>query len=183
MRSCINRPVFHFACRRVFAQEVATFPIYRWPDGSGCKATAAIRTNVADHAINTACAECAFITADAGVERSRRQGFVAMLAIGSEFQHDFQSLLSSKLVLPIAAGISRQSASVNGEVFQNFIAVGVKLLISTRIGASSGTAFLRRYFKPGSKPAYWSDIAAPMFSLWPVLPPATPRATSGFQRR
>ena len=65
MNCRINRPVPDPGTRRVLAKKVVAFPVLRWSDRSGNKTAAAIRTDVAQNAINTGGAEGALIGTDA----------------------------------------------------------------------------------------------------------------------
>ena len=62
---CINRPVFYFGARRVFAKKVIAFPVLRWPDWSGSKTTTTIWTYIAQNLVDTRGAERTLISTDA----------------------------------------------------------------------------------------------------------------------
>ena len=68
--SCgIDGPVLVLGARRVFAEEVVSFPILRWPDWSRDEPAGAVRTDVIEDSVNARCAERAFIGANARFER------------------------------------------------------------------------------------------------------------------
>ena len=83
----IDRPVLHLGTRWVLAEEIVPFPIPRRPDGAWDKTAAAIRTDVAQNAIDAGRAKRALIRADARFDRVRWQRLVAVFASGSEFKH------------------------------------------------------------------------------------------------
>jgi len=87
MRRRIHRTVLHLGARRIFPQEVVTFPIRRGSNRSRDKTAAAIGTDISQNAFDTGHAEGALIGADARVKRVGRQCLVAMLAGRSEFKH------------------------------------------------------------------------------------------------
>ena len=87
MRCRINRPVSDRSTRRVLAEKVVAFPVFRRPDRSGNKTAAAIRTDVAQDTFDTCGAERTLIGADARLKRVGRQRLVAVLTAWSEFEH------------------------------------------------------------------------------------------------
>lgn len=62
----IDRPVLDLGARWILAKEVVAFPIPRRSDWSRNKATAAIRTDVAQDVIDTRGAKRALVGTDAG---------------------------------------------------------------------------------------------------------------------
>ena len=89
IRGQVHGPVLERRTRWIMAQVVARFPVAGWPDGSCHKASAAIGAHVVpQNMLNTGAAKSAFITADARFIGVGGQGFVAVLAAGSEFKHD-----------------------------------------------------------------------------------------------
>ena len=65
MLARINRPMFDNGACRVFPKIVITFPIVRWPDGSGNEAAAAVRTNVTQNSIDARGTESTLVATDA----------------------------------------------------------------------------------------------------------------------
>ena len=61
----IDRPLLDLGARWILAKVVVAFPIPRWSDRSGNKATTAIRTNVAQNVIDTRSAKRALVGTDA----------------------------------------------------------------------------------------------------------------------
>src|SRR5258706_559652 len=88
MRQRIDRPVPHLGAGRILAEEVVAFPVLRRPDGPRNESAATVRTHVPQNLVDTRRAERALVTADARLERSRRQRLVAVLAGGSELKHE-----------------------------------------------------------------------------------------------
>lgn len=80
--------VNHFGAGWIVAQKVVAFPVPRRPDGPRNKTPPAVWTDVAQDLLDAGGAEGAFIAADARIERIGRQGLVALLACGSECEHD-----------------------------------------------------------------------------------------------
>ena len=64
----IDRPVLNLGARGVFAEEVVTLPVFRWPDGSRDEPAAAVRTDVVEDRVNARRAERAFISANARLQ-------------------------------------------------------------------------------------------------------------------
>ena len=87
MNRWINRPVSDLGTRGVLAEEVVAVPVLRRPDWPGNKAAAAVRTDIAKDAVNTGCAECALVGANARFQRVGRKRLVAVLACRPEFKH------------------------------------------------------------------------------------------------
>src|SRR5690349_3209302 len=74
----IDRAISNDGACRILPQIIVTFPIGHWPYRSGNKATSAIRADVEQDSVDTRRAKSAFITADAGLAGSRRQGPLAV---------------------------------------------------------------------------------------------------------
>jgi hypothetical protein len=87
MRVRVNGPVPDVGARRVFAEIVIALPVVRRSNGSGHKATTAVRADIAQDGINARGTERTFISTDACFKRVRWQRLVALLAGWSEFKH------------------------------------------------------------------------------------------------
>lgn len=83
----VNMPVFDGCASRVLPKKVVALPVFRWPDGSGHKAAAAVRADIAQDRLHAGGTERTFIGADACLQGVGWQSFVTMLAGRSEFQH------------------------------------------------------------------------------------------------
>jgi hypothetical protein len=64
----IDRPVFDVRARRVFAKIVVTFPVFRWTDWPGKKASAAVGADIFQDGLDASGAECALISTDASLK-------------------------------------------------------------------------------------------------------------------
>jgi hypothetical protein len=94
MGCLINGPVLYRCARRVFAEKIVAFPIFRWPDRPRNKSASTIGTDIVQNVIDARRTKRAFVGANARIERIGRQCFIAVFARGSEFQHRFNLLRS-----------------------------------------------------------------------------------------
>ena len=83
----IDRAAFDGLRRRILAKKVIVVPVVAGPDRARDKTAATVGADIVEHLLDTFRAKRAFETADHGLGGIRRQGFVAVLAGGSEFQH------------------------------------------------------------------------------------------------
>src|SRR5262245_53879374 len=79
--------MLHRLAGGILSQKIVAFPIRGWPDRSGSESAAAIRANIQEHVLHTLRAKRTLVTADARLQRVRRQRDVAILASGPELQH------------------------------------------------------------------------------------------------
>jgi len=87
--SCdINRPILDRGAGGILPEKVVVFPIFQGSDGPWYKASAAVRADIAQDLIDVESTERTFVCADACFSRVRWQRLVAVLAGGSEFQHE-----------------------------------------------------------------------------------------------
>ena len=80
----VHGPVPDPLARRILAQIVVVLPIAGRPDRARYEAAAAVGADMVQHPVDAVGAKGALVAADAGVERFRRQWFVAVFAGGSE---------------------------------------------------------------------------------------------------
>jgi len=107
MDSIIERSVPDCAARRVFSDEIVPPPIRRWSDWSRNKAAATVWANVEQNLFDTGGAKGAFVAADAGLKRIRRQGLVAVFTSRSEFKHRIVTFhLTSSYANPFRYSVS-----------------------------------------------------------------------------
>src|SRR5262245_32663305 len=83
----IDRSVPHFLAWRVLPETIVILPIYRWSDRSRHESAAAVGADIEQHFIHTGGAKCAFVSADARLQRARRQRDVAVFTSGSQLKH------------------------------------------------------------------------------------------------
>src|SRR5215831_13310492 len=83
----IDRTMTYRPTAGIFPEEIIAIPVHRRPDWPRCKTAAAIRAHVTEHVVDAARAERAFERADARVARIGRQRCVAVLAAGSQLEH------------------------------------------------------------------------------------------------
>jgi hypothetical protein len=83
----VNRPVLDLDTRRIFAEEVVAFPIFRRSDWPRNETTTAVRADVSQNVVDTRRTKRALVGANARFKRLRWKCFVAVLASGSKFKH------------------------------------------------------------------------------------------------
>lgn len=104
MRREINGAVFHPCTGRVVTQKIVSFVAYGWPDRPWNEAATAVRANIPQKFIDTVCAERALVATNSRLPRGRWQGFVAVFAAWSKFEHlDAQVGTSASVLAPAVA--------------------------------------------------------------------------------
>ena len=87
MRRGIDGAVLDGRARRVGPEVVVVPPVSGRADRAGGEAAAAVGAHIEENALHAIGAERALIGADVRRGRGRRQGDIAVLASGAEFEH------------------------------------------------------------------------------------------------
>jgi hypothetical protein len=88
MRGQIHGFVNDYGAGWIMVNKFVALPVPRRSDGHWNKAAATFRSDVTRDLIDARGAEGTFIAAGACIGQIGRQGLVAMLACGSEYEHD-----------------------------------------------------------------------------------------------
>ena len=99
---------------RVLAHAYAGAALDRRADRPRREAAAAVRADVVQHRLDAMGAEGAFVAADAGLRRVRRQVLVAALAVGAELQHG--AILTRQGGAVMRGGASDQAAGAGDQL-------------------------------------------------------------------
>src|SRR4051812_5499927 len=95
MQERIDGTMLHLRAGWIRAEVIAVLPVSLWPDRPCAKTAATIRADVPENIFHARAAEGAFEAATHGFRRIRRKPCVAVLAGGSQFEHDRRSVVCS----------------------------------------------------------------------------------------
>jgi len=90
MNRWIDRAVLDLGACRILPQTIIPLPVPCRADWPWDKSATTVRAYVTQDLFYTGSAKCAFIAADASIQRIGWKGFVAIFTRGSEFKHKFK---------------------------------------------------------------------------------------------